>query len=61
MINQMNKAMSKDQEYKEAINFLLWGNKGCPKFLKQSPLEFSIETMLNFLKLKWESANSDDI
>jgi hypothetical protein len=61
MINQRNKAMQKDQEYKEAINFLLWGKKGCPESLKHSPLEFSIETILNFLKLKQESANSDDI
>ncbi len=53
--------MPKDQDSKEAINFLLWGKKGCPESLKQPPLEFSMEKILNFLKLKQESTKTDDI
>ncbi|UCF84280.1 MAG: hypothetical protein JSV50_01200 [Desulfobacteraceae bacterium] len=53
--------MRDEQEYKEAINFLLWGKKGYPEPHGQSPSEFSIEKILIFLKQKQESANADDI
>ena len=53
--------MRDDQDYKKAINFLLWGKKGYPESQEQSPSEFSIEKILNFLKQKKESANADDI
>ena len=53
--------MKDDWDNEKAVNFLLWGKKGYQGAKDQSPREFSIEKMLNFLKGRQDSTKYDDI
>ncbi len=53
--------MKDDWDNEKAVNFLFWGKKGYQGSKDQSPGEFSIEQILEFLKGKQDSTKNDDI